>query len=519
MTPQKADDKLQFFAELLDLGHKARESAVVRQVQHSITAADAALANSPVPDTHWADAVSFYRFAANEAIPVEKLREARCELTLRAMDPERAVLIVHDVTLLDYSPHNSKKDRRAIGDGRGRGYEYVNIGAFDAQSGHFLGVLHDTVVDQSGPDDQAMVDYDYNPLFKGFDEREKKRLRDNHRHQMAVHVRYLAPKLAPYKAIHVGDREFDDIFILHEALSTGSDILVRCLSPRNVQIREAPWIPDCAYTARQGGHPVEAGMACVNMERLIPALPLQEYKVIELDRYGRVVEKKTASGRQALLGIGACSVRLYRPAKRNKKHYYLPPDPVDLNMVVIRELEAPENGKPLQWVLFTTLPAGSLEEQKRVGLYYENRWKIEEHHRLLKSGCKVEQSRLAESEKIAKLLVVTTIAVAIVLHLRARLNLPSKGKLDNDSYGKLKKAGRELNNKEIDCGLRFYALAASLGGWFGRRGDPIGPETIMRGVARIGQTLALLENARDLLAEVKQKGLMEMLLGEDVKCV
>src|SRR6185503_10922292 len=116
-----------------------------------------------------------------------------------------------DVTLLDYSTQNAKTDRRPIGNFNGNGYEYFPCLAMNPTTGRIIGVLHDTLVSERGPDDRDMMDYDYDPLFEELSRRQQRRLNDNHRHQMAVHIHGLSEQLKGRRVIHTADCEFDDI--------------------------------------------------------------------------------------------------------------------------------------------------------------------------------------------------------------------------------------------------------------------------------------------------------------------
>jgi len=343
---------------------------------------------------------------------------------------------------------------------------------------------------RSGPDDRDVMDYDYEPLFAGFSPEEKQRLCANHRHQMAVHVNGTASLLAPWHVIDVADREFDDIFLLDRCRQNHRDFVIRSSTNRNVQIPQYDWVPDSALTGKQAGHPIQPGHVCVHVKRLIEHVPLQPYKTLPVDAWNRVVDKAGAK-RMATLSIGTFKARLYRRAKRNKKYFRLP-NPVEVNFVVIRELDPPAGCKALCWVLLTSLPVDTFEQLAYVGHCYELRWSVEEFFRLLKSGYHILYSRLDNARKIARNLVIITIAAMTVLHLKCQLGLPSQGRLDDEQYDRVRTALVEPDNQEIDLDLRLLAFIAKNGGWLGRRRDPIGPTILMRGMLHL---LAALDTA------------------------
>jgi len=487
------------------LGHAKRDAAFVRQVSLACSCPVTSLAQAAgqASNSTMADLMSLYRFVDNNNVSVSQLREIRSAVVLESIPAEEELLIVHDVTQLDYSRQNAKADRRLIGDHRGRGYEYFPCVAVQAGSGRVVGVVHDTVVNNNGPDDRDVMDYNYDQLFADFSRKEKKRLRDNHRHQMAVHVQGLSKRLTGRPVIHVADCEFDDVFILDRCVDNQTPFVIRSSACRNVQTPNRAWIPPQALACKQSGHPVEDGWVCVNLAKLIDHVPLQTYKVLPLDSRSRVTDDASAV-RFAHLSIGACRLRLYRNAKRNQR-YFRPPRPVDLSMVVIRELDVPPRGAdPLCWVLLTTLPVDTFEQMAHVGRIYELRWKIEDFFRLLKSGYHIESCRLDRADKIAKLLVALTLASMVVLKLKAAVGLPAAGKLSSDDYQRIKNAMTQLNNPEIDINLRLFAFVAKRGGWRARKTDPIGPAVLMRGILVVLSTFDAVAQYSDLLDEARR---------------
>lgn len=489
----------------LDLGHAQREEAVIRQLSLAMSAPGApfTVAASVRDKDGFNDLTSLYRFAANDKIDLKDLRACRRDVVLSRFDPTNWTLLINDMSVLDYSFHKSKWDRRAVGDGDGEGYEYIPTLAVDFATGRVLGVLHDTLVNAAGPDDAEEVDYDYEPLFHKFSVAEQKRLRENHRHQMAARVTHLAPVLAGKKAVHVADREFDDHYILDACLETGQDYVIRSSALRNVLAPETAWLPDAARTGKQAGHPCPPGWTWANMEGLAAAVPSVPYKTLDLDRRGRVVQEGATRDRTAQLAIGVCPVMLYRLAKRNKK-YMKPRRTVTVNMVVIREIDPPVGADPIVWVLFTSLPVETFADLCLVGAIYEMRWAVEEFFRLLKSGYQVEKLKVDCAARLARLMVILTLAAMVVLDVKREAGVGPGGALSEEQYRQVKQAVREPDNREIPLPLRTFAMIARLGGWLGRRRDPIGPTILMRGVLVCQLMLGAMDELGSLLQEIKQ---------------
>ena len=499
------DEILKAVRKELDLGHAQREEAVIRQLSLAMSAPGApfTVAASVREKEGLNDLTSLYRFAANDKIDLKDLRTCRRNVVLSRFSPTNWVLLVNDMSVMDFSFHESKWDRRAIGDGDGEGYEYIPTLAVDFGSGRVLGVLHDTLVNAGGPDDADEVDYDYEPLFHEFSPAEQKRLRENHRHQMAARVTRPAPVLAGKKTIHVADREFDDHYILDACIETKQEYVIRSSALRNVLAPETDWLPESALTGRQSGHPCPPGWTWVNMEGLAAAVPCVPYKTLDLDRRGRVVQEGATRDRTARLSIGACPVTLYRMAKRNKK-YMKPRRTVTVNMVVIREIEPPPDVEQIFWVLFTSLPVETFDEQCLAGAIYEMRWAVEEFFRLFKSGYQVEKLKVDCAARLARLMVILTLAAMVVLDVKREAGIGPGGALNDEQYRQVKKAVREPENQEIPLPLRTFAMIARLGGWLGRRRDPIGPTILMRGVLTYQLMLGAMDELGPLLQEIRQ---------------
>ena len=65
-------------------------------------------------------------------------------------------------------------------------------------------------------------------------------------------------------------------------------------------------------------------------------------------------------------------------------------EPVTVSAVHIVETTPPEDEDPVQWFLLTTLKLGTAKEAAEIVGFYLRRWRIEDWHRVLKSGCRIE---------------------------------------------------------------------------------------------------------------------------------
>src|SRR5207244_2938731 len=90
--------------------------------------------------------------------------------------------------------------------------------------------------------------------------------------------------------------------------------------------------------------------------------------------------------------------------------------PITLWGVYAREENPPAQAKAIEWFLLTTEEVQTAEEAARIVALNCRRWRIEEWHRVLKSGCKVQEHQHQTAERLKR-----AIAIDVVLAWRIQL--------------------------------------------------------------------------------------------------
>jgi hypothetical protein len=113
------------------------------------------------------------------------------------------------------------------------------------------------------------------------------------------------------------------------------------------------------------------------------------------------VRNKSGEVSEAVLDIKYRRIRVLPPIGKSK-HY------PELNLTVIeaQEKKLPQGRERIHWKLLTNLPVASFAEAVEKIKWYAMRWKIETFHKILKSGCKAEESKLRSSQRLANLISV-----------------------------------------------------------------------------------------------------------------
>jgi len=164
--------------------------------------------------------------------------------------------------------------------------------------------------------------------------------------------------------------------------------------------------------------------------------------------------------------------------------------PVKLWVVHLHEETPPPGEIPLEWFLLTTIAVTSNRIAEECLRWYRLRWRIEDWHRVLKSGCGTEKLAYRTAERLKR-----GIAINMVIAWRIMLmtllgrecpELPAEV-LFSDIEIEVLSAHAVKKNIEPPTQLgEAVQLVASLGGYLGRKKDPPpGYQIMWRGYANL----------------------------------
>lgn len=255
----------------------------------------------------------------------------------------------------------------------------------------------------------------------------------------------------PERCVHIGDRESDIYELFCTAQELGTRFLVRCCFDRRTA--EGTITEELEQIAVQGHHRIEY-------------------------RGGRGEEC------EALLEIRYGKLSVQAPSNKPQAHPEL-----ELTIVHAQERDTPAGRAPLEWKLITNLPVESAAQAIEKIDWYAMRWKIETFHKILKSGCKAEDSRLETAPRLTNLISIYCIVSWRVFWMtmvnRAKPDAsPSLVFTDTEieALDKLRPGGKGAPGT-----LSHYLIKlARLGGYLARNNDaPPGATVIWRGLDRL----------------------------------
>jgi hypothetical protein len=239
--------------------------------------------------------------------------------------------------------------------------------------------------------------------------------------------------------------------------------------------------------------------ACHNRKLMAEELNLWPFMEAREPAGAMVVEVPGGHGkkaRQATLTVRHAPVQL----KGSQE------SPVTLWAVYVRE-EAParESGKGLSWMLLSSLPVTTPQLAQRCVLWYTRRWRVEMFHRILKSGCNVEECKLADAESLMRYITLQSIVATRVLYCtttgREHPDQPCTDLLSEDEWTVLfciiHKTG--IPPKKPPKLGEAVIWIARLGGYMEPKGKHPGAQTIQRGFERLADLILgynMLKNAK-----------------------
>lgn len=409
----------------------------------------------------WANTKAAYRFLSNARVDEADILSGHFAATRARCDAfEGPILLLQDTTEFSYQRANVK----AIGitkrvnsgrDKQGRVRPHTVCGMLMHSSlavttqGLPLGLAAVKFWTRKKFKGTAALKRKINPTRVPIEQKESVRWLDNFRQSIELLGQ-------PTRFVHVGDRESDIFELYCLTRDLGSHFLVRACVDR---------------LAGDGGHTIADEMDTTTLKGL------------------HRIEVRTANGEMTKVALEIRFKRMIvQPPIGKQKRY----PPLDLTVIHATERGAPKGRKPIVWKLITDLPVrGRAEAIEKID-WYAMRWKIETFHKVLKSGCQAEASKLRTAERLANLMAVFCILSWRVLWLtmlaRAEPQASPSIAFTENEVALLDLLISDTGNRQAKQGtLSFYLIKlARLGGYLARAGDPPpGTIVIWRGLSRL----------------------------------
>ena len=378
----------------VELGDRRRTDRLVRIV--STKAAHPTPSFLPAAGGDLAKVKGYYRFVDHEdeeALSMETILRGHRDQTLRRMASESRVLAIHDETDLEYAGLRECEGLGTIGKNQTgtatRGLCLHSTLVVTAETGLPLGVVRaDCYARQLRPD------------HKGKDARQipledKETLRWVEGLQ---EVRALSKRIPNTGIIHVMDREADFFELFDDwRESPSGHLLVRAMHDRRI------------------GEPSSL-FESVSHSPVCHRMVLEVCRRSARPKKGRRAALPARPARKATMAIRYRQVELQPPHDGLNRHKA----PIAVWIIHAVEEAPPEGQERLEWYLLTTIPIDSPERALECLKWYRFRWRIEDWHKILQSGCGVEELQNDTAERIKRVMAMDLV-ISWHIHLMTLL--------------------------------------------------------------------------------------------------
>jgi hypothetical protein len=131
-----------------------------------------------------------------------------------------------------------------------------------------------------------------------------------------------------------------------------------------------------------------------------------------------------------------------------------------------------EEDSDIEWILFTLSAITSEEEALEIVSIYEHRWMIEEYHKCLKTGCKIEEAQLRTADRLLNLFGILGVVATRLLRLRdVSRTQPEDLAEQHVELMDVEVIRREYDLKGTITVKEFWKRVAMLVGFLGRKSD------------------------------------------------
>jgi hypothetical protein len=396
-----------------------------------------------------------------EAVSFASILAPHRERTMRRMKAQRTVLVIQDGTDLDYT---------ALAECEGLGLIGTNQTGAQSRGLHLHGLLAVTPTglplgvlgSQCEAPHRRALDDPRPPASIPIEEKDTFAWIAGFRETVMV-----AETMPHTQVINVCDREADFFELFDEQRQHPRvDLLVRAKHNRSLAtdpgklfdtVRQTAVLAEVrVHVPRQSARPKRS------KQKARPARP----------------------GRVADFAVRAMRVRLLPPDAHRAKA------PLDVWVVHAREQTPPPETKALEWFVLTTLECASAEQAITCLRWYCYRWRIEDWHRVLKSGCRIEDAAHETAERLMRAVAINlVIAWRIMLMTLLGRETPDRPAAVVFSDLELQVLHAYAHKKRLAAPTRLgdaVRLTARIGGYLGRTRDPPpGHQVLWRGYARL----------------------------------
>jgi hypothetical protein len=428
-----------------DLGDKRRTRRAVDTAAKFAANPDG---STPKQTETWADCEGAYRLFHEKDVTFEALTAPHFRHTRD--QKEGHFLLLGDTTEIDYGKKRKIKGIKPVGNGSGQGFLLHSALMVWPEDGGVVGMA-------------GQVIYYRQPVPKG--ETQRQRLKRKKRESMVWGqvIDQVGPPSANVRYTHVLDRGADNF-----------EVYCRLV------IQKDDWVVRAAQLKRVVVNPLGEKM---QLRKYLQSLPVAgTYELAIPARHGE--KARTAKVEVRFGSLAAPRPRECSPFVRRCGIREIP-----MRVVEVREIHPPAEVQPLRWVLLTSHEVKTFGHAWIVIGYYERRPIIEEYHKGLKTGCRVEERQYRASNRLEAVTGMLSILAVRLLQLRTLARTDPERPAEEvvpRRWIDMLRLVRKGRHRTINTVYEFFRELAGLGGFLGRKcdGEP-GWQTLWHGFEKL----------------------------------
>ncbi len=206
--------------------------------------------------------------------------------------------------------------------------------------------------------------------------------------------------------------------------------------------------------------------------------------------------------RTAEVEVRTAQVTIKPPPRRGHAKAAASMEPVSVRVIGATERAAPAGLEAVSWVLLTNLPVTDFHSAAEKVGWYTKRFGIETWHKVLKSGCKVEDCMLETAARLARYLTLFSIIGVRLMHVtylaRVQPDLPATAVFSQEEIEALHvRVHKSLPPAKSPSLREVVHMIGRVGGHLGRKcdGEP-GMTVLWRGWMRLYEDVLVIRAAR-----------------------
>ncbi len=407
------------------------------------------------------DLRAFYRLMSRPEVTHEAVMGSHREATLDGIAQlESTVLVLHDATELDFTNHRSLSKLGQIGNGNHRGYICQNSLAVNAETREVLGLCNQVLHRRAKVSKQETTA-----------QRRKRKSRES-----LLWLKGVKSLPSSKELVDVCDQGADTFEFLEHEVHSGRRFLIRAAYDRGILIGHSdPSACESNHLRTYIAQLPEAGRWTLRVTSKV------EKKGPKKKGKKKIVKRKA---REATMAVSFAPVQIKPPAEKNGNHG---DDPLPMWVVRVWEVNPPAGQERLEWFLLTNEPVATFEDAYRVVGWYECRWIIEEYHKGMKTGCKIECPQFTDEDRLQPAIALISVVTLTLLAMRdasrrADAKVRKASEIISEDYVAVLSAWRHGAIKQNWSIHDFYYAIARLGGHQNRKNDhPPGWQVLWEG--------------------------------------